>query len=236
MSPQTRGDFLFGKGIIMKFVLFEKLAELAAAEWLMIAIALVLAAALAAILIRLAKQRREDAPGRRIPARVLAQGALCLAIAFVLSYVKLFSMPLGGSVTLCSMLPVVLFGYLYGPAYGFTAAFAYSLLQIVQGAYVVHPVQFALDYLFAFTALGLGSLFPKSLPLGMAVSGLARMACSMLSGIVFFASYAYEAGYSSALWYSLIYNGSTVGVETALCVLVALLPPVKRAIAQIKRI
>ncbi|HOS18710.1 MAG TPA: energy-coupled thiamine transporter ThiT, partial [Clostridia bacterium] len=142
---------------------------------------------------------------------------------------------LGGSVTLCSMLPVVLFGYLYGPAYGFTAAFAYSLLQIAQGPYVVHPVQFALDYLFAFTALGLGSLFPKNLPLGMAVSGLARVACSVISGVVFFAEYAAEAGYQSALWYSLAYNGSTVGVETALCVLVALLPPVKRAIGQIKR-
>lgn len=221
----------------MKFVLFEKLAELTPAEWGMIAAALLLAAALAYALARLAKRRREEsgAPVRRIPARVLAQGALCLAIAFVLSYVKLFSMPLGGSVTLCSMLPVVLFGYLYGPAYGFTAAFAYSLLQIVQGAYVVHPVQFALDYLFAFTALGLGSLFPKNLPLGMAVSGLARVACSVISGVVFFAEYAAEAGYQSALWYSLAYNGSTVGVETALCVLVALLPPVKRAIGQIKR-
>lgn len=221
----------------MKFVLFEKLAELTPAEWGMIAAALLLAAALAYALVRLAKRRRGEsgAPVRRIPARVLAQGALCLAIAFVLSYVKLFSMPLGGSVTLCSMLPVVLFGYLYGPAYGFTAAFAYSLLQIVQGAYVVHPVQFALDYLFAFTALGLGSLFPKNLPIGMAVSGLARVACSVISGVVFFAEYAAEAGYQSALWYSLAYNGSTVGVETALCVLVALLPPVKRAIGQIKR-
>lgn len=221
----------------MKFVLFEKLAELTPAEWGMIAAALLLAAALAYALVRLAKRRRGEsgAPVRRIPARVLAQGALCLAIAFVLSYVKLFSMPLGGSVTLCSMLPVVLFGYLYGPAYGFTAAFAYSLLQIVQGAYVVHPAQFALDYLFAFTALGLGSLFPKNLPIGMAVSGLARVACSVISGVVFFAEYAAEAGYQSALWYSLAYNGSTVGVETALCVLVALLPPVKRAIGQIKR-
>jgi len=219
----------------MKFVLFEKLAELTPAEWAMLAAALLLAAALAYVLVRLARKRREETPGRRIPARVLAQGALCLAIAFVLSYVKLFSMPLGGSVTLCSMLPVVLFGYLYGPAYGFTAAFAYSLLQIAQGPYVVHPVQFALDYLFAFTALGLGSLFPKNLPLGMAVSGLARVACSVISGVVFFAEYAAEAGYQSALWYSLAYNGSTVGVETALCVLVALLPPVKRAIGQIKR-
>lgn len=219
----------------MEFVLFEKLAELSPLEWTMLALALALAAALVFVLVRLSRRSRaQNAPTPRAATRILVQGALCIAMAFVLSYIKLFSMPLGGSVTLCSMLPIVLFGFLYGPAYGFGAAFAYSLLQIVQGAYYVHWAQFALDYFFAFTALGLGSLFPKSLPLGMAVAGIARLGFSVLSGVVFFAEYAAEAGYSSALWYSLAYNGATIGVETALCVAVVLLPPVKRMVAQIR--
>ena len=219
----------------MKFVLFEKLADLSLTEWLMIAAGVVVIALLAVVLARLTKHRGKEpaAPARRMSTRVLVQGALCLAIAFVLSYIKFFSLPMGGTITLCSMLPVVLFAYLYGPAYGFAAAFAFSLLQIVQGVYVVHPVQFALDYLLAFTALGLGSLFPKSLPLGMAVSGVARMAVSIVSGVVFFSSYAAQAGYQSALWYSIAYNSSTIGVETLLCVVVALLPPFKRAVERI---
>lgn len=220
----------------MKFVLFEKLAELSPSEWALLVGALLLAAALVFVLSRIARRTREEnAPASRASTRILVQGALCIAMAFVLSYIKLFSMPLGGSITLCSMLPIVLFGYLYGPAYGFGAAFAYSLLQIVQGAYYVHWAQFALDYFFAFTALGLGSLFPKNLPLGMTVSGLARLACSVLSGVVFFAVYAQEAGYTSALWYSLVYNGATIGVETVLCVVVVLLAPVKRMIGQISK-
>lgn len=221
----------------MEFILFEKLAELSAKEWALLAAAAALSAALIVILARMAKKRREQsgaAPAKRIPTRVLVQGALCLSVAFVLSYIKLFSLPMGGSVTLFSMLPVVLFGYLYGPAYGFTAALAFSLLQLIQDPYIIHPVQYALDYLLAFTALGLGSLFPKSLPLGMAVSGFARMACSVISGVVFFSEYAAEAGYSSALWYSVAYSGSTIGVETVLCVIVAALPVVARATERIR--
>lgn len=222
----------------MEFVLFEKLAELTLTEWLTIAAALVIIAALVFVLARQRKRRRESAspvPARHVSTRALVQGALCLAVAFVLSYIKLFSLPMGGTVTLCAMLPVVLFGYLYGPAYGFAAAFAYSLLQVVQGAYVVHPVQFALDYLFAFTALGLGSLFPKSLPLGMAAAGFARMTFSIISGLVFFAAYAADWN-MQPFWYSLAYNASTIGVETVLCVIVALLPPFKKAVERIRKI
>lgn len=221
----------------MQFVLFEKLAELTLTEVLMIAGAAIVIGILIVALIRLEKHRRAaaaPAPSRRISTRALVQGALCLAVAFVLSYIKLFSLPMGGTVTLCAMLPVVLFGYLYGPAYGFAAALAYSLLQVIQGAYVVHPVQFALDYLFAFTALGLGSLFPKSLPLGMAVAGFARMACSVISGLVFFAAYAADWN-MQPFWYSLAYNASTIGVETVLCVIVALLPPFARTVERVRK-
>lgn len=222
----------------MEFVLFRKLAGLEGTELVMLIVAAAVLVALGiyfAVRAAKAKKTAEPQTARKTPTRIIVQGALCLAMAFVLSYIKLFSMPLGGSITLCSMLPIVVFGYMYGPAYGFTLAFAYSLLQIIQGAWIVHPVQFILDYFVAFTVLGLGSLFPKSLPLGMAVSGLARMACSVISGVVFFASSAAEAGYSSALVYSLMYNGATIGVDTVLCVIVAALPPVARAIERIKK-
>ncbi len=220
----------------MKFVLWEKLAGLEGQElWLLIAAAVVCVGLIIAFA-AFGRRRTREAPAsaKRLSTRVLAQGALCVAMAFVLSYIKLFSMPLGGSVTLFSMLPIVLFAWLYGPAAGFTAAFAYSLLQVAQGAYIVHWAQFILDYFVAFTVLGVAGFFKRSLPLGMAVAGVCRLACSVLSGVIFFASSAAEAGYASALWYSLLYNGSTIGVDTLLCVAAALIPAVRRAALRIK--
>ncbi len=166
--------------------------------------------------------------------RMLVYGALSLALSFVLAYVQIVRLPFGGSLTLCSMLPICLFAAIYGPGPGFLAAFAFGLLQLVQDAYVIHPVQFLLDYIFAFTALGLASLFPKRYALGMAVSGFTRMLCSVISGVVFFYEYAAAAGFSSVWLYSIAYNGCTIGADTVLCVLVLLLPPVKKLIGQME--
>ena len=212
----------------MKFVLFEELAELKGKELVMLIAAAVAAVALVVLLVCLRKRTAEEKPGKRMDVRALVYGALCVSLSFVLSYMKLFPMPMGGSLTFCSMLPIAMYAWAFGPAYGFTAAFAYSLLQVIQGAWIVHPVQFILDYFVAFTCYGLSSLFPKCLPLGVGVAGLARYACSVLSGVVFFADSAAEAGYESALLYSLAYNGGTIGLETVLCVIVACVPGVVR--------
>jgi thiamine transporter len=126
------------------------------------------------------------------------------------------------------MLPIFAYAAYFGPAYGFTAAFAFSLLQVVQGAYIVHPVQFVLDYFVAFTLLGIASFFPKNLPLGAAVAGLARMLASTVSGAIFFKDAGFSYGFANPWVYSLIYNGLTIGVDTVLCVIVAALPPVQK--------
>ena len=131
----------------MEFVLLKKLAKLEGTELWMFIGAIVAVAALIAVLAVLNKKHVNAAPtvekkGNKLTTRMLVQGALCIALAFVLSYIKLFSMPMGGSITLFSMLPIFVFAWMYGPAAGLLAGFAYSLLQVVQGAYVVHPVQF----------------------------------------------------------------------------------------------
>ena len=166
--------------------------------------------------------------------RMLCEGAMMVALAQVLSYIKLFSMPMGGSITLFSMLPIFVFAWMYGPAAGLLAGFAYSLLQVVQGAYVVHPVQFVLDYFLSFTVLGLAGFFPKSLALGAGVGGLCRMVCGVLSGAIFFADSAAEAGYANAWAYSFMYNFTTIGVDTILCVIAALIPAVSKAAVRIR--
>ena len=157
----------------ISFTLFEELSELAGIDLISLIVAGVVSIALiVAILLykkRTPKDQNSDVtmPQKGIDVRALVVGAMCISLAFVLSYMKIFSMPLGGSLTLLSMLPVCLYAGWYGPRYGLLAAFAYGLLQMIQGVWVVHPIQFILDYLLAFTVLGLSGFFKRSLPLGV---------------------------------------------------------------------
>lgn len=216
----------------MRFKLIEKLISLEGYElYLLIGAAAAFVALLIYALIRRriarsAAPQADGAPRSRVQA--LVYGALCLTLSFVLSYCKLFSMPFGGSITLCSMLPLMLYAAAFGPAYGFTAALAYALMQIIQGAYIIHPVQFVLDYLVAFTCLGLSSLFPHTLVLGALVAGFSRMLASIVSGAVFFRDAGLDYGVTSPWLYALFYNGLTIGVDTVLCAVVAALPPVSK--------
>lgn len=218
----------------MEFKLFSKLASLEGIELYMLLGGLVVLGVLIAVVVSYAKRAKAlaasqtEAPGKPSRTQSLVYGALSITLAFVLSYFKLFSLPLGGTITLLSMLPIFAYAAYFGPVYGFTAAFAFSLLQVVQGAYIVHPVQFILDYFVAFTLLGTAAFFPKNLPLGAAVAGFLRMMASTVSGAVFFSSYAADYGFSNPWVYSLIYNFLTIGVDTILCVVVAALPPVQR--------
>jgi thiamine transporter len=218
----------------MEFKLFSKLASLEGIELYMLLGGLVVLGVLIAVVASYAKRAKAQAAIQPEAAvklsrtQILVYGALSITLAFVLSYFKLFSLPLGGTITLLSMLPIFAYAAYFGPVYGFTAAFAFSLLQVVQGAYFVHPVQFILDYFVAFTLLGTAAFFPKNLPLGAAVAGFLRMLASTASGAIFFASYAEEYGFSNPWVYSLIYNFLTIGVDTILCVVVAALPPVQR--------
>lgn len=225
----------------MSFKLFEELGGLDTKEVVLLVLGVVAVAALFIAAARFSRRAKNTAPereireragGKKANVRALVYGALCVSLSFVLSYLKLFEMPMGGSITLLSMLPLTAYAAAFGPAYGFTAAFAYSLLQVVQGAYVVHPAQFLLDYILAFSCLGLASLFPKSLPLGVAVSGFGRFACSVISGVVFFSEYAPQG---QNVWlYSVAYNGSSLGIDVLLCVLAACLPAVRGLLGKMK--
>ena len=216
----------------MEFKLFSKLASLEGIELYMLLGALVVLALLVWGVVasrKRAKAEVQEAPaGKSSRTQTLVYGALSITLAFVLSYFKLFSLPLGGTVTLLSMLPIFAYAAYFGPLYGFTAAFAFSLLQVVQGAYIVHPVQFILDYFVAFTLLGTASFFPKNLPVGAAVAGCLRMLASTVSGAVFFQDVGFEYGFANPWVYSFLYNFLTIGVDTILCVIVAALPPVQR--------
>lgn len=210
----------------MEFKLFEKLGSLEGIELYLLIGAAIVFAVLLFFAIRSFKSGKETLV-KASPTRTLVYGALSLTLSFVLSYFKLFSMPFGGSITLVSMLPLVAYACYFGPVAGFTAGLAYSVLQIIQGAWVVHWLQFILDYLVAFTILGVAGFFPRKVPLGMAVAGVLRLLTSTISGAVFFAEGGLDYGIANPWVYSFLYNGLTIGVDTVLCVIVSLIPAIK---------
>ena len=165
----------------------------------------------------------------------LAFCGLLIALATVTSFIKIFSFPFGGSVTLLSMLFVVLAGYFYGPKLGILTAIVYGLVQLVVEPQIYYPMQVVMDYVLAYGALGLGSFFWKKkhgLITGYLVGVTGRYLFSALSGYIFFAEYAWE-GWSPIL-YTLAYNGAYIYAETAITIVLLCLPPVQKAIAKIK--
>ena len=152
-------------------------------------------------------------------ARMIAFGALSIALSFVLSCVRLYRMPQGGSVTPGSMLPIMLFSAAYGAGPGALVGLLYGVLQYLQGGWFANVWQFALDYLLAFAALGLVGLFrsdkkPWLLYVGMVVAALGRALSATLAGILF---------WDTAPLASLIYNGTYLIPDTLICILLAVL-------------
>ena len=165
----------------------------------------------------------------------LTVSALCLALAFVLSNVKLFKLPMGGSVTFFSMFFITFIGYLYGPRVSLSAAFAYGLLQMIVDPYIISVPQLLCDYILAFTALGVAGFFFEKKN-GMVVGYLAgifgRFVFSSLSGIIFFADYAPEN--MNPVVYSVLYNGSYIAAEGIITIVVLLIPAVHSALNRVK--
>ncbi len=144
----------------------------------------------------------------------IALAGICVSLSFALSYIKLWDLPQGGSVTLVSFLPIMLFAYLYGAKKGLFVGFVYGLLQSLQDPYIIHPAQFLLDYPVAFAMAGLAGVLKnvnmKSPQLKFALSaligGAMRYVAHVLSGAFAFGAYALDAGASNVFTYSLAYN------------------------------
>ena len=164
--------------------------------------------------------------------RSVAYAGVSVALAFALSYIKLFSMPQGGSITLASMLPIMLYSCRYGTRKGLLVGLVYGLLQAVQDPYVIHPAQFLLDYPLAFAMLGLAGWAAEvpvlgrhravALLVGCISAFFLRYVAHVLSGIFAFAAYAHDAGAASVAAYSFAYN-SYVLVDGAMCLVLGIL-------------
>lgn len=208
---------------MFKIVIQEHIMELFHAKSLAMLLALV---GIAAILLVVSKKSA-------FSTRTIAYGAVAIASAFLLSYIKLLEMPTGGTITVASMLPIFIFAYIAGPRAGLLAGFAYGILQFIQDPYAYHWAQVLLDYPIAFSVLGLAGLLRKNIYLGVALGAAARFICHFLTGVIFFGTFAPEG---QSVWvYSFIYNISYMLPDTLICIGLLLVPHMKAAISRIKR-
>lgn len=162
--------------------------------------------------------------------------AIAIALGTLLSNVKLYTFPFGGSITLLSMLFICLPGYWFGLEAGLITGVAYGILQMILGPYVIHPAQMLLDYPLAFGAFGLSGLFANKkdgLLKGYVAGIVGRWICSTLSGWIFFAEYAWEGW--APLPYSLVYNGIYIFSEAAITLIVLAIPYVREAFVRVKK-
>lgn len=178
---------------------------------------------------------------RNTKIRALCECAIMVALAFVLSCAKLYEMPLGGSVTVASMLPIMLISIKYGSKIGLGTAFVYSLTQLLQ-AYVegnVFPycetagtmvICILFDYIVPFTVLGLAGIlkdvkiFRKKeigCYVGMFAVVFVRFLSHFITGVVIWGQWAPEG--MGKFVYSLAYNGSFLAIDFAICLVCAVL-------------
>ncbi|MDD6714884.1 MAG: energy-coupled thiamine transporter ThiT [Firmicutes bacterium] len=197
----------------------------------LLVIAVIIAAMLLICLIR-----KPDESGT-LGTRKLVFSAMAIALATAASMIKLFHLPMGGSITFFSMLLVSVVGYWYGPGTGMFAGLAYGLLQLIIDPYIISLPQMLVDYVFAFTALGLSGFFRNAkhgLIKGYLLGVIGRYFFAVLSGYIFFGSYSSEYG-MSALAYSLAYNGIYIFTECGLTAGILLIPAVSKAMQQVKK-
>ena len=167
--------------------------------------------------------------------KALAISALLIALAVVLNQITLFRLPQGGSITALSMVPIALCAYMLGTRWGFLAGCCAGLLSMIFHPYIIHPVQMLLDYPLAFGALGLGG-FMKDRKYGIIwcylIGVFGRYICSVLSGAIFFGSYAPE-GFNAWMW-SIYYNACYIGIECAISTAVLCIPQIRHIFDRLK--
>ena len=186
----------------------------------------------AALVIPIVLSRKNS---KKMSAKQLTFCAVAMALALVTSFIKVASLPMGGSITLFSMFFMCFIGYLYGPKIGIMTGVAYGILQLIIEPYIYAPLQVLLDYPLAFGALGMSGFFSKKkfgLTTGVIIGILGRYICHVISGYVFFASYAPEG--MNPMIYTLGYNATYIVPELIATVIVVSLPPVMKALKYVK--
>ena len=176
---------------------------------------------------------------KRMSTKQLVFCAAAMALAFITSYIKIWNMPWGGSVTLCSMLFIVLVANWYGAGTGIFVGLAYGILQFIQEPYVLSFFQVCCDYILAFAALGVAGFFAKKkhgLLKGYIAAVLTRGAFHALGGYLYWMDYMPE-NFPQSLKsiYPIAYNYSYLLVEAVITIVIISIPAVAKGLNRVKQ-
>jgi len=162
--------------------------------------------------------------------RSIAFGGICLAASFTLSFLKVSPVQYGGSITLASFVPVLIYAYAYGPLKGLLVGAIFGLLNFISGPYILTPMTFILDYILAFASIGLmgfaknfGKLSTATkVVLGTVLVYVARFIFHLISGFIYFAEDAIwvDLPTPNAFVYSLIYQAVYVPADCLIATVV----------------
>ena len=188
------------------------------------------------------------------PVYKLALSAIFVALATGLSFIKIWEMPLGGSITLLSMLPITMISIMLGLKWGIGSAFVYSLIQLMFGisevlSWGLTPVMLVgtmlLDYILPFTVLGVAGAFVKKgyagICAGVVLALGLRFLSHFLSGVIIFQNLEQFELFGTLFanrpyLYSFCYNGfymiPEIIITTIAAVLLFRMSSVKKLMAQ----
>ncbi len=190
---------------------------------------------------------------RNTKTKILVEGAVMVALAAVLSFIRIYKLPWGGSITLLSMLPIVVYSIRHGVVKGLAAAFVFACIQFFQGitdgifGWGLTPVMLIacilLDYILPFTLLGTAGAFRKKEMIGWIAGTVMalflRFMCHFLSGVIIWKSFGQLWGgffTENTVLYSLLYNGSYMLPEIILTTVAAVVlfkaPQTKRLLGK----
>jgi thiamine transporter len=169
----------------------------------------------------------------KLDAKMISRIGIALALACVLQVFRIYHFPMGGSVTLGGMVPILLIAFIYGPEIGMLTGFLYGILNLFLDPYFVHPVQILFDYPLPSLAIGLAGYFRNKPILATIIAFLVKFICHFISGVVFFSSDAISAGMHSWI-YSLAVNGPMVAADAVICIVVIAFFPLKTLLKEAK--
>lgn len=174
--------------------------------------------------------------------RMLTEAAIMIALAFVLSNIRIYELPNGGSITPGSMVPIILFAirwtvrksdvesdkdttgiFLKTLGISLAVGAVEGAIQFILGPkWSMHPVSILFDYIIAYGVLGFAGIFGKKtsgIMTGVVLSVFLRFVCHVISGVVVFYEYA---GTQNPWIYSILYNGSFLSIELVITILITL--------------
>lgn len=159
--------------------------------------------------------------------RMICEGAIMVAIAHVLGFLKIWEMPWGGSICL-SMLPIFLFSCRWGLIPGLMSGFVLGVLQFMfDGGFALGWQSIIGDYLVAFAAVGLAGLFHGkswSIYAGTVAGSAARFLVHYVVGATIWAEYMPETFFGMTMttpwFYSFLYNGFYMVIDMVLCLMI----------------